>query len=80
MLARKSVRVNCEGHKASVWEWYSLSRRKAGLLACQEGVGRLGSYCADSDATILCVGGNLSLGNYVYVSVGASNEINCLEY
>jgi hypothetical protein len=44
--------------------------------AAEEGVGRLGSYCADSDATILCVGGNLSLGNYVYVSVGASNEIN----
>lgn len=80
MLALKSVRVNWEGRKVSVWEWYGLSRRKAGLLTCQEGVGRLASHCADSDSAILRVGGNFGLGNYVYVSVGASNEINCLEY
>lgn len=80
MPARKSVRVNCEGRKVSVWEWYSLSRRKAGVLTCQEGVGRLGAYCADSGSAMLCVGGNLGLWHYVYVSVGASNEINCLEY
>lgn len=49
MLARKTVRVTCEGHKVSVREWFSLP-------PCQEGIGRPVPHCADSAPAMLRVG------------------------